>query len=233
MNEAQQPGPEQPPQISYEQQFDTLMEEHRATGDPAVFVFDTYLRWKGVPLNGARLKGNHEHLSRYFSVLEFPGTVDFRVYGTLGASRMAIPGSAASFGDERGVRYEYLIHADPQHEDAMIDLLLLVAEFPFKEQVEYQPGYVLPIGEPVVLGSNMEYLYFTYPYLDDARLYEGNPWGQIDRGNVLIQMLWAFPIYLSEFQFLRRHGPDAFEEAVNQRHRARYDAYDFARLPYV
>lgn len=226
---------DQPPpiQIGYEQQYSLLADEHRATGDPTVFVFDTYLRWKGVPLNGARPAEVPEHLSRHFSVLEFPGTDEFRVYATLGACMHPIPGSAASFGDARGVRYEYLMHADPRHFDEVSELLMLASEFPFKEQVEYQPGYVLQIGEPVVAGSGMEYLYFTYPYLDDAKLYQDDAWGQIDRGKALIQILWVFPIYRSEFQFLRQYGPEAFEDRVNERHRVRYDAFDPMRLPYV
>jgi hypothetical protein len=226
-------GSPQPTQIAYEQQFNALADEHRATGDPTVFVFDTYLRWKGVPLNGARPAEVPEHLSRHFSVLEFPGAPDFHVYCTLGASFSVIPGSPAAFGDERGVRYEYLVHAAPQHQDAVSELLVHVAEFPFTEQADYQPGYVLNIGAPIVPGSGMEYLYFTYPYLDDARLYEGRPWGQVERGKVLIQVLWIFPIYRSEFQFLRQRGPEAFEELVNERHQQHYDAFDMLRLPYV
>jgi Suppressor of fused protein (SUFU) len=222
-----------PTQIAYEQQYNLLAAEHRTNGDPTVFVFDTYLRWKGVPLNGARPIEIPEHLSRHFSVLEFAGTTDFRVFGSLGASFMPIPGSEVSFNDPRGVRYEYLLHAPEHYTDEISELLMLVAEFPFKHKVEVQPGYVLQIGEPVVPGSNMEYLYFTYPYLDDARLYEGNPWGQIEQGKVIIQVLWAFPIYLTEYQFLRKHGVDQFEELINQRHQKRYDAYDFERLPYV
>jgi hypothetical protein len=222
-----------PPQVSYEQQFNILAEEHRANGDPTVFVFDTYLRWKGVPQNGARLKIAHEYLSRHFSVVEFPGSPDFHVFATLGASRSIIPGSAKGLGDPRGVRYEYLIHADPKHQDEMIDLLLLVSEFPFKEKVVYQPGYVLPIGEPIAPGSGIEYLYFTLPYLDDARHFQDNPWSQIDRGKTLIQMLWLLPIYKSEFNELRRIGPERFEELINQRHQQGYDGYDLMRLPYV
>ncbi len=229
MNSSQPP----PTQIAYEQQFNLLAAEHRTNGDPTVFVFDTYLRWKGVPLNGARPTEIPEHLSRHFSVLEFPGTAEFRVFATLGASFQMIPGSPASFGDARGVRYEYLVHAAPRYVDQVSELLMLVSEFPFKHKVEVQPGYVLHIGESVAPGSNMEYLYFTYPYLDDAKLYAEHPWGQIEQGKALIHVLWAFPIYLSEYQFLRKNGPDSFEELVNERHRTRYDAYDFERLPYV
>jgi hypothetical protein len=227
------------PQVPYEQQFKILADEHRANGDPTVFVFDTYLRWKGVPQQGARLQMKTEQateasrLSRHFSVLQFPGTRDFKVYGTLGASRTIIPGSEKSFDSPNGVRYEYLIHSKEKHFDALIELLLLVAEYPYKEQVEVQPGFVLPIGEPVVDGSGLEFLYFTYPYVDDTRINEANPWGQIDRPPYLIHFLWVLPIYLKEFNFLRRHGMDAFEERINRHHRLRYDGYDFMRKPYV
>jgi hypothetical protein len=222
-----------PPQIAYEQQYNLLAAEHRKNGDPTVFVFDTYLRWKGVPLNGARPTEIPEHLSRHFSVLEYAGTADFRVFATLGASLIAIPGSAASFNDTRGVRYEYLLHAPERHSEAISELLMLVAEFPYKHNVEVQPGYVLNIGTPIIPGSHMEYLYFTYPYLDDAKLYEGHPWGQIEQGKALIHVLWALPMYLSEYQYLRQHGVDQFEELINHKHQQRYDAFDFERLPYI
>jgi hypothetical protein len=225
--------PNQPAQLTYEQHFQVLADAHHDDGDPSVFVFDNYLKWKGVPLNATRLTQQQEHLSRHFAVLEFSGSAEFQVFATLGASYKVIPGSQDSFGDRRGVRYEYLLHAPAHYSDEISSLMLLVADYPFSAQVEYQPGYVLPIGEPIVGGVGMEFLYFTYPYLDDQRMLAGSPWGQIERGKYLIQTLWIMPIYRSEVSFLRRNGPDAFEEHVNRRHAQRYDAYDFTRLPYV
>ena len=90
---------------------------------------------------------------------------------------------------------------------------------------------VAPIGEPVVRGSSMEYLYFTYPFLDDQKIYEGGAHGQIDRDGFLIQTLWIFPIYRSEYLDLRTIGIEAFEEQLFEHHRERYDAYEFDRLP--
>ena len=84
-----------------------------------------------------------------------------------------------------------------------------------------------------MLGSSIEYLYFTYPYLDDGRLYESDPWGQIERPNLLIQMLWVLPIYQSEARFIRANGMEAFEQRLQERHSHIYDAYDMLRLPVV
>jgi hypothetical protein len=225
--------PSQTTPITYDQHFQVLADAHHADGDPSVFVFENYLKWKGVPLNASRVTAAQEHLSRHFAVLEYRGSDEFQVFATLGASYEVIPGSQESFGDRRGVRYEYLLHAPARYADEISGLMLLVAQYPFSAQVEYQPGYVLPIGEPVVSGSGMEFLYLTYPYVDDVRMLEGRPWGQIERGKYLIQTLWAIPIYRSEVSFLRRHGPDVFEEHINRRHAERYDAFDFERLPYV
>ena len=221
------------PEISYEKQFQVLANAHHADGDPSVFVFENYLKWKGVPLNATRTTTPQEHLSPHFSVLEYPGTDEFHVFATLGASYSVIPKSAASFDDRRGVRYEYLLHAAASYADDVSSLMLLVAQYPFKAQEEYQPGYILPIGEPVLPDSGMEFLYFTYPYLDDDRMEQESPWGQIERGKYLIQTLWVFPLYLSEVNFVRRNGPEAFEDHVNRRHMLRYDAFDFDRLPYM
>lgn len=91
----------------------------------------------------------------------------------------------------------------------------------------------MPVGEPVAPGSPMEYLYFTYPYLDDSRMYESNPWGEIERPELLIQVLWVLPIYRSEAQFIRIAGMEAFEGRLQERHAQIYDAYDLMRLPLV
>ncbi len=223
----------EPVVISYDQQYEVLAAAHRDDGDPTVFVFENYLKWKGMPLNGARLQVASEYLSRHFAVLEYSGNDDFHVYCTLGASCQVIPHSQNSFDDRRGVRYEYLMHAPTHHQDAVIDLLGLVAEFPFEHHLEVGPGFVLPIGEPIIDGSGIEYLYYTYPYLDDHKLMSNDPWGQIERGKSLIQVLWMMPLYLSEVQFLRAKGVDAFEDLCAVRHARRYDMFDFMREPYV
>jgi hypothetical protein len=209
----------------------------REEGDPAALVLDNYLRWKGAPEHLIRVAPEESEqqpiLSRHFAVLAYPKNPLFTTYCTLGGSFRVIPNSPRSFGDGRGVRYEYIFHAVPDQESAVCELLALVAEHPHRHGVEIGPGYVLPIGEPVAPGSGMEYLYFTYPYLDDSRIYEGRPHGQIERPDMLIQWLWVFPIYLSEFSYLKAHGPEAFEERLQERHTEVYDAYAFNRLPIV
>jgi hypothetical protein len=172
-------------------------------------------------------------VSPHFTVLVYRANPLYTTLCTLGASYRIIPFSRASFGDERGVRYEYIMHAAPSHEQHAAQLLALIAEYPFIHTIEIGPGYILPVGEPVVPGSPMEYLYFTYPYLDDSRLYESDPWGQIERPDLLIQMLWVLPIYRSEAQFIRTNGMEAFEQRLQERHSRIYDAYDMLRLPVV
>ncbi len=219
--------------IPYEQQFHILADAHNANGDPTVFVFDNYLRWKGVPRGGARPADEQVGLSPHFSVLSFPGGPGFQVYATMGASYTTIPDSIKSFDNDYGVRYEYLLHSEARYEDETADLLFKVAQFPFRAQVEVQPGYILPLGEPIIEASGIEFLYYSYPYLDDKRLNETQPWGQIERGKYLIHILWLLPIYRSEVSYIRRYGPEAFEEQMQARHQIRYDAFDFTRLPYV
>ncbi|HMP41295.1 MAG TPA: suppressor of fused domain protein, partial [Roseiflexaceae bacterium] len=158
-------------------------------------------------------------VSPLFSILAYEQNPLYLTYCTLGASYRIIPHSEVSFGDTRGVRYEYLFHAPLEHEAAICELLLLVAEHPHHYGVEYGPGFVLPIGEPVVRGSSMEYLYFTYPFLDDQKIYEGGAYGQIERADLLIQTLWVFPIYRSEYLHLRSVGAEAFEDTLFEHHR--------------
>lgn len=217
----------------YKQFFEMLAQAYNATGDPAVYAFENYLRWKGMPADGLKPQTSGQHLSPYFTVLSYRGTAAFNTYHTLGASFKPMPGSEVSFGDGRGVRYEYILHSAPQTEREAADLLLLLAEYPFLQEVEYAPGFVLPVGEPVAAGSGMEYLYFTYPYVDDAKIYTETPWGQIERPQFLIQTLWVFPIHRSEAAYIQHHGADAWEEVCYQHHQQRYDAHDFFRKPYV
>ena len=207
--------------------------------DPTALVFDNYLRWKGSPaflvrpIYPADAAPADMLVSPHFTVLAYQANPLYTTLCTLGASYGVIPSSTVSFGDERGVRYEYIMHTPPDAAQPIAGLLALIAEHPFEHQVEIGPGYILPIGEPVIPGSPMEFLYFTYPYLDDGRLYEANPWGQIEQAELLIQTLWVFPIYLAEAEFIRTSGVEAFEERLQEHHSQKYDAYDFMRLPIV
>jgi hypothetical protein len=226
------------PQIDNITFITALVEAYQRHGDPASLVFENYLRWKGLPSHVIRQPPGPDQppveellVSPNFSILAYAQNPLYNTYCTLGASYRMIPHSDVSFGDARGVRYEYLFHAPPEHEAAICEVLLLAAEHPFAHGIEYGPGFVLPIGEPIARGSGMEYLYFTYPFLDDPKIYEGGAYGQIDREGFLIQTLWIFPIYRSEYLHLRTVGVDAFEDLLFERHRERYDAYEFDRLP--
>ena len=231
-------NPEQPSfgsgfQAFYKQFFDTLVAAYNATDDPAVYVYENYLRWTGVPADGFKLQSTGPHLSPHFTILTYAATPAFSTVHTLGASFKIMPNSNISFADKRGMRYEYIMHAPPQYMMEVSNLLVQVAEYPFLREVEYAPGYVLSIGEPVVPESGMQHLYFTYPYVDDTRMDTDMPWGQIERPQFVIQMLWVFPIYLSEVAYIQRAGANAFEERCHQRHQQQYDVFDFFRESYV
>lgn len=212
-----------------------LAAAQRANGDPGIVVFENYVRWKGPPAQVMRLAADDAAdppISPQFAILVYAQNPLFNTYCTLGASLRPVPGSAAYSGDPRGVRFEYLIHARPEDEQQITDLLPLVAAHPYVHNIGTGPGAVLSIGEPVVRGSAMEYLYLTYPYVDEPHM-QTRAYGQIDQGDLLIQMLWLIPLYRSEVAHLEQIGPEAFEELLFARHQERYDAYELDRLPLV
>jgi hypothetical protein len=217
----------------------SLVTAREQSGDPAATVFEHYLRWKGPPQHLVRQPPPADVppeallVSPWFSVLAYRQNPLYQTYCTLGASYRSIPHSAASTGDARGIRHEYIMHAPEHHEAAICELLLLVSEYPQLHEREIGVGFVVPIGEPVVVGSGMEYLYCSLPFLDDQRLYQADAFSRIDRPEGLIQLVWLVPIYRSEYQHLRTIGSIAFEEWLFEHHRQRYDAYEFDRLPLI
>ena len=135
-----------------------LQAAYRQERDPSVFALDNYLRWKGAPEHLVRVAPDPDQagerlVSRHFAVLVYPKNPLFTTYATLGAGYRVIPGSPRSFGDRRGVRYEYSMRAPPAHETEVCDLLALVAEHPHRHELEVCPGAILPIGDPVARGS--------------------------------------------------------------------------------
>ncbi len=211
-----------------------LHTQWHASADPAIMVYERLITWKGAPTYrfGARAKqgseGVHTQLSNHFSICVYESNPLYSVYCTVGASFNVIPKSIASTGDPRGMRFEYLMHAPDTHAELACELLLMIAEHPHVHQREVGPGYVLPIGEPIIAGSPLEFLYFTYPFLDDPHIYEVNPAGEVDHPRAYIQTLWVIPISGAEREHIRTRGVEQFEEFLHARHRERYDA-DFDR----
>ncbi len=203
--------------------------------DTAGIVFENYIAWKGMPVDIAKPPVQAEYLSPSFRILEYGSNNSYRVYCTVGASYRIIPHSQAGFKSERGVRYEYILHASPRFEREVFDLLLMIASYPFKQNFMYYAGCVLPVGaaSTVVDGSKMEYLYFTYPYLDDPQIYDSQPRGQIKQDDLLIQTLWVFPIYRSEAEYIQTKGVDEWENSCYARNTQAYDLYDFFRSAMV
>lgn len=207
-----------------------LHAQWHTSGDPAIMVYERLVLWKGMPDHryGARPKqgadGILPTLSQHFSLCVFSANPLYAVFCTVGASLTPIPHSTTSTGDPRGMRFEYLMHAPEHHAELVCELLLMIAEHPHIHQREIGPGYVLPIGEPIVPGSAIEFLYFTYPFLDDPHIYEVNPAGEIDHPRAYIQTLWVVPMTRTERSYLRTHGVEAFETLLHQKHSERYDA---------
>ncbi|MCX6016655.1 MAG: suppressor of fused domain protein [Chloroflexales bacterium] len=198
--------------------------------DPALLYYDRLLRWKGQPTSrfGARPKqgaeGIHSAISAQFSICIFQQNPLYDVFCTIGASRSPIPRSTITSGDPRGIRHEYLMHASNVYSEAVCEILLMIAEHPHIHNREIGAGYVMPIGEPIIPNSALEYLYFTYPFLDDPHIYDPNPAGEIDHPQIYIQTLWILPISPSERQFLRTNGVEAFEVFLHEQHSQRYDS---------
>jgi hypothetical protein len=67
-------------------------------------------------------------------------------------------------------------------------------------------GHTVPIGEPWVPGSSMDYLLVQWPY----------PWGpklaELTVGSQRIHVLWVLPIYAIEREFKSRFGLEALEQ---------------------
>jgi hypothetical protein len=197
--------------------------------DPVGMVFDNYIAWKGTPDDMARPARPAEYLSPDFRVLEYAET-GRHVFCTTGASYKVIPHSIARFHDPRGVRYEYLMHAAPELRREILNILLMAASYPFLQDFMYYAGCIIPFGGAIVTGSSMEYLYFTYPYEDDPRIFDPPPWGQIERDNLLIQTLWVFPIHRSEARYIETVGADEFEQLCESQ---QFQSHDFFRQPLV
>lgn len=201
-----------------------------AKADPAIMVYERLVVWKGMPTHrfGARPKqaseGLHDALSELFSICVYESNPLYSVFCTVGASLRMIPKSDLSTGDPRGMRFEYLMHAPAEHAELACEFLLMIAEHPHIHQREVGPGYVLPIGEPIIPGSAIEFLYFTPPFLDDPHIYEVNPAGEIDHPRAYIQTLWVVPMTRAERDFLRKNGVEAFEALLHRSHSERYDA---------
>lgn len=217
---------------------DQLTQQWNRESDPSILVYDRLMRWKGQPRfrYGARPKqgteGINQAISTNFTICTFQQNPLFSVFCTVGAAYSVIPKSTQTSGDPRGIRHEYMMHAPAEYDKVACEMLLMIAEFPHVHNIEIGPGYVIPIGEPIVPGSRLEYLYLTYPFLDDAHIYDANPAGEIDHPQAYIQTLWVVPLTRGERQYLQQHGVEKFEEFLHSKHAERYDA-DFGRASLV
>lgn len=215
-----------------------LTHHWQQTQDPTVLYYERLLQWKGAPTFrlGARPhqggEGLHSAISPLFSIFVYQNNPLFDVYCTVGASRSPLPHSTRSSRDPRGMRHEYIMHASNVYAEVACEILLLVSEHPYANNIDIGPGYVMPIGEPIIADSSLEYLYFTYPFLDDPHIYDAHPAGEIDHPQAYTQAIWILPITRAERQYLRTHGVDAFEAFLHEQHSQRYDA-DFLRASLV
>ncbi len=199
------------------------------TGNHArALVLANYEAWKGVPNAVWTPDEGASDLSSQFDILEYTGTIH-STYCTVGASHTVIPHTEQEYPEYQGVRFEYILHASPQYRKQVCDLLLMIAAYPFLQHFTYYPGCAIPIGSPVIDGSPMTALYFTYPYRDDPKIYTETPWGQVKCGSILVHTWWVFPVYLAEVQYIQKHDADAFEDLCYERWSRKYDGFDFFR----
>jgi hypothetical protein len=196
--------------------------------DPRSLVLDNYVQWKGEPQAVYTPSTIPDTLSPRFGVLEYAAEA-YSVYCTAGASSTIQPYSQQAYDDSRGVRFEYLLHGVPTYHVRVCELLMMLASYPYSQNVLYESGSIIPIGGTVVPDSALTYVYLTYPYQDDPHIYTSTPAGQIDTDDVLIQTWWAIPISREEAVFVRRFGPDTFEKHCFERLSQNYDVFDFFR----
>lgn len=195
-------------------------------------VFENYRKWKGEPNFVHHTQEMDVNLSPHFAILQYTSVVSYHVFCTVGASYQLIPQSQQKFKNPRGVRYEYLLHGVIGRTKEICDLLYMIAAYPFRQNIFYYSGFVLPMGtgKTVSPSSAMEFIYFTYPYEDDPRIYEPPSWGEIKFPDLLIQTLWVIPIYRSEALFIRQAGPQAFEDRCAE---TPLQFQDFNRKPLI
>ena len=67
-------------------------------------------QWLGEPSQVIVPQKQHPTLDPLFAVLTFSSSQNYLRFLTNGASRNVVLGSQAEYGDEFGVRYEYLMH---------------------------------------------------------------------------------------------------------------------------
>jgi hypothetical protein len=117
----------------------------------------------------------------------------------------------ATVGGRRGSagqlqHLEFLIAArDPE---GSIEYPAMLAYYHAVERLDV--GHMLPMGQPLVPGSNLRYWLISLPY----------PWGpQLERLTVKgreIRVLWAIPITLEERLYRIQHGLDALEQRFEE-----------------
>ncbi|GEM50160.1 suppressor of fused domain protein [Deinococcus cellulosilyticus] len=185
-------------------------------------------QWLGEPSQVIVPQKQHPALDPQFAVMTFPSSQSYLRYMTNGASRNVVPGSQAEFGDDLGVRYEYLMHGKQAMDRVCCDLLFRIAQVPYLISRSLDAGETLVISRQHGIGggSPMTSVYLTYPYEDDPLIYTSDPLGQLKFANLRIQTLWVIPIHESERQLILDQGPDAFEEIL---HRHKPDFADFRR----
>ncbi|ASN83395.1 suppressor of fused domain protein [Deinococcus ficus] len=179
--------------------------------DALLAVRDRMDRWLGPPTTLVTSTVSIHPEATPFACATYVQDSAFSV--SVGASVGRIPHSEHRYRDARGMRHEYLIAHPPDH-PGIPDTLRRLALYPFVEQAFVFSGAHLHIpGAPGLLEAEPACLfYLTDPFEHDDRLYTAQPHGQIDHPNFKIQVLWAMPIYRSEFRYLQRHGYEQFEE---------------------
>jgi hypothetical protein len=101
--------------------------------------------------------------------------------------------------------FEYLMTSD-QPSSRYVELLTIVAFFALTHDLGV--GHTMDIGEPLLPGSPCRDVYLSLPYTFGPQL------ERIRRDGQDGQILWVFPLTLSEKVYLLANGVDALEDRL-------------------
>jgi Suppressor of fused protein (SUFU) len=182
--------------------------------DTIEIVLENYRDWLGIKPMIYQVLENFGVHSAHFSILTYQKET-YQLLCTAGASKTDIPKSKGKFGKRKSCAYEYLIHCGSENLMDFHEILLKVSNYPYLVNEFVYSGSVIPFGENI-LNSQMNYLYLTDPYEDDAEIYSKFPDGQMILPNKVIQTLWIIPIYSSEADEIKKYGAEHFDSLLGK-----------------
>jgi hypothetical protein len=108
------------------------------------------------------------------------------------------------------------------HVQSASALLADAARYPSRHHSFLHWYHLLPLGRPIVSGSKLDSLLFTFPPIEDERF------ATFQVGAMRIDVLWTVPLSSSERQFADENGIGELEAALEEHGAA---VSDFFRDP--